>query len=308
MRRIIEIAAAGVFIGLAAVALAASPRTFVSGSGSDSAPCTLLKPCRTFDRAISQADPGGEVVALDSAGYGSFTVNKAITVEAAPGVYAGITVTGTVATIAIDVAAGSSDAVTLRGLTINSLNPNAVGMRFLSGATLHIENCIVNSADVGVWSVGTGTLNVKDSIFRGNLFGIRIEPVSGTNLATVQNVRLVDNGDGLDAVDGANVTVQNSVASGNKNLGFGVTSFTSRAVELNLENCVSSGNAHFGIAVGSFASAPAIVRLSNCTITRNNLIGLSIGGSPAALLSRGNNTVEGNGTDVSGTIGSYSPK
>src|SRR5262249_10529216 len=150
--------------------------------------CTLLKPCRTFNRAISQVDAGGEVVALDSAGYAPFTVNKAVTIEVPAGVYAGISSTGSTATIAIDVNAGSSDAITLRGITINSLDPNAVGIRFLNGGTLHVENCLFNANDIGVWSIGPGTLDIKDSIFRGNLFGIRVEPTSGTASATIDNV------------------------------------------------------------------------------------------------------------------------
>ena len=55
---------------------------------------------------------------LDSAGYGAVTINKAVSVIAPPGIYAGITVT---AGIGIDVTAG---AVALRGLTIRGLGGN----------------------------------------------------------------------------------------------------------------------------------------------------------------------------------------
>lgn len=289
-------------------ALAAAPRTFVSGSGNDNAPCTRQKPCRTFDRAISLTDPGGEVLALDSAGYGPFTVRKALTVAAAPGVYAGITETTPIPTIAIDIAAGSSDTVILRGLTVNSLDPDAIGIRFLSGNFLYVENCILNSTEFGITAIGNGSLNVKDSILRGNHFGISISPLSGTATATLDHVRLEGNSDGLDAFEGARVNVYNSVASGNTNLGFGATSFTSQPVEMNLEGCVSSDNGHFGIAVASMSTGSATVRLSNSTVTHNAVIGLNIGNAPATLLSRGNNTVEGNATDVSGVLGSYLPK
>jgi hypothetical protein len=49
------------------------------------------------------------------------------------------------------------------------------------------------------------------------------------------------------------------------------------------------------------------LRVSNSTVT-NNGTGLSQGGPGGVLLSRGNNTVEGNGTDTSRTIGSYTAK
>jgi hypothetical protein len=39
-----------------------------------------------------------------------------------------------------------------------------------------------------------------------------------------------------------------------------------------------------------------------------NGTGLSNTGSPALILSRGDNTVEGNNTNTSGTIGSYTAK
>jgi hypothetical protein len=62
-----------------------------------------------------------------------------------------------------------------------------------------------------------------------------------------------------------------------------------------------------GIASTSNANGVTTVRVSNSTVTGNS-IGLHNTGSPAALLSRGNNTVEGNGMDTSGTIASYTSK
>jgi hypothetical protein len=40
-------------------------RTFVSGLGNDSNPCTRTAPCRTFAQAVSVTGRGGEVVVLD---------------------------------------------------------------------------------------------------------------------------------------------------------------------------------------------------------------------------------------------------
>ena len=45
-------------------------------------------------------DPGGEIVALDAAGYGAVNINKSVTIVANPGFYAGITASsGTAVTI-----------------------------------------------------------------------------------------------------------------------------------------------------------------------------------------------------------------
>ena len=73
-------------------AAAAIQRTFVSGSGLDSNACSLAAPCRGFAAALAQTLPGGEVVVLDSAGYGPVTISQAVTLVAPSGVYAGISV------------------------------------------------------------------------------------------------------------------------------------------------------------------------------------------------------------------------
>jgi len=43
-------------------------RTFVASHGKDTDPCSLALPCRSFNAAIAQTNPGGEVVILDPAG------------------------------------------------------------------------------------------------------------------------------------------------------------------------------------------------------------------------------------------------
>ena len=74
------------------LALGAVQRTFVSTGGSDSASCSLSAPCRGFTAAAAQTSSGGEVIVLDSGGYGPVTLTKSISLIAAPGVHAGISV------------------------------------------------------------------------------------------------------------------------------------------------------------------------------------------------------------------------
>ncbi len=83
-------------IGLVAVAsgVDAAPRTFVSTLGNDANPCSLASPCRAFQAAINAVDAGGEVVALDSGGYGTMTIAKSVAVIVPPGVHAAITANG----------------------------------------------------------------------------------------------------------------------------------------------------------------------------------------------------------------------
>ena len=108
--RVTHVALALVLSCLATTA-AGIQRTFVASSGVDTNPCNLPAPCRTFGAAMAHTDPSGEVIVLDSAGYGAFTVAQTVSIIAPAGVYAGITVfSGT----GITIAAGAG-VVTLRG-------------------------------------------------------------------------------------------------------------------------------------------------------------------------------------------------
>src|SRR5215211_3086451 len=109
------------------LAYAVAPqRTFVSAQQGNDAnqtavpPCAVTLPCRNFDAAITAVRAGGEVVALDSGGYGTVTISKAVTLTGPTGVYAAITAQ-TAGVSAITVTAASTDTVVLRGLTLTGL-------------------------------------------------------------------------------------------------------------------------------------------------------------------------------------------
>jgi hypothetical protein len=73
-----------------------------------------------------------------------------------------------------------------------------------------------------------------------------------------------------------------------------------------VESCMTSGNA-VGIEASSFSpGVAATVRVSNSTVT-DNTFGLEAFGN-SIILSRGNNTVEGNSVNTAGSIGSYTPR
>jgi hypothetical protein len=95
------IAAALLACGLAAAPAQAGPnRTFVSGTGTDSGTCTRPAPCRTFAFALSVTNAGGEIDVLDTAGYGTVIITKAISI-----VNDGVGVAG--------ITASSGDAITI---------------------------------------------------------------------------------------------------------------------------------------------------------------------------------------------------
>jgi hypothetical protein len=319
-------------------------RTFVSGTGSDTMPpsntCTRQFPCRTFAYALTQTVPTGEVVALDSAGYGGFSLTHAVSIIGPPGVYAGVSVSSGDA-IVIN-ALAMSDTITLRGLTVKNQGSTGNGIVFNSGGRLRIESCVVNRFESqsqgfskGILFQGDGLLEVRDSAVIGNTEGIRVAPPSGsTARVTIDNVRLEGNSSvGLVVQDGSFVSVSNSVASGNLQYGFLGVSTAAAGLQLNLERCLATNNVMAGILNLSNSTGAAEINLEGCMISGNSVgvqaissstgvsrvrvsnsmvtdngQGLVNNGSPAVILSRGNNTVEGNGTDTSGTIGSYTAK
>ena len=288
------------FVALFVSASEAQQRTFVSGLGNDSNQCSRIAPCRTFTQAISVTNAGGEVVVLDSAGYGAFAITKAVTVQAPPGVYAGISV---FSGDGISINGGGTDSVFLRGLTVNDQGSSGNGISFNTGGTLHVESCVLNgfASGRGLSINGVGTLELKDSIARGNGIGVVLV---GSSTAAIDNVRLEGNLLGLQAEDGSKVTVSNSLASNNDS-GFQALSHGSD-VQLNIEGCIVSNNASDGIVAESMhITGVATVRVSNSTVTDN---GVGFDNHSSILLSRGNNTLEGNSTATNGTIGSYTAK
>src|SRR5436305_7324683 len=116
---------------------AQASRTWVSGVGDDANPCSRTAPCKTFAGAISKTAAGGEIDALEPAGFGAVTITKAITIDGGGGQVASVLVSGT---NGIVVQAGPSDTVTLENLRIQGIGTGLNGIRFLSGLRLNVLN------------------------------------------------------------------------------------------------------------------------------------------------------------------------
>jgi hypothetical protein len=282
---------------LRAGAMAQVQRTFVSVSGSDANLCSRAAPCRTFAQAISQTNPGGELIVLDSAGYGPVTISKSISVIAPPGVYAGISV---FSGDGITINAGVLDTVILKGLTVNNQGSSGNGIVFNSGGTLHVEGCVANGftngSGIGVFT--SGNIFVKDTIARGNQVGIFVA-LGKSGLATVamDQVHLEGNNTGLDLFAGVSVAIveaaiRNSSVSGNSFTGMIALGNPGTAL-LDIESCLITNNGAGILAEEDFGGTGAM-SISNCTISHNSTHGFDIQGS-GAIFSRGNNTMIGNG-------------
>jgi len=164
-----RLAALAVIPFLSPYALAAAQRSFVSASGVDNPTCSVVAPCREFAAAVTATLPGGEVVALDSAGYGTVTITQSVSIIAPPGVYAGISVFGESFGVLINTAGVS---VVLRGLSINGVGPviGAAGIFMDLGDKLSIENCVITNftPGFGVQILTPATVTVVDALLRDN--------------------------------------------------------------------------------------------------------------------------------------------
>lgn len=276
----------------AAGALAQATRTWVSGVGDDANPCSRTAPCKTFAGAISKTAAGGEINALDPGGYGAVTITKAMTINAR-GTLGSVLVSGTNAII---VNAGANDVVYLRGLDIIGVGAGTDlnGVNFLAGGALHVDDCDIYGFDqsgINFAPSGTSELYVSNSTFRNNgQRAIHIHPGAvGNATATLTNVQMVGNVQGLRVEDGSTVTVKNSVASGSSFAGFNVVA-SARPAILTLDGSAANNN----IGSGVRANGPlSTVRIHTSTVVDNGDVGLSsVGGGN--IVSFGNNRVFGN--------------
>ena len=221
-------------VSLASAAHATSVgRTFVSGGGTDAntaSNCTVVNPCRSFSAAYGITSAGGEIVALDAAGYGGLTINGAISIIAPLGASLG----AAASTAAITVNAGAGHLVLLRGLEINGNNlSNTTGITLNSGR-LVLQRSTLKFLTTGLSVNGTNA-DVIDSQIIANTTGITAtgagESSGGypTNPATTA-VRLA-RGDVLD-----NGTAFNQVDTGanNASIWLLVTSNSSASISTNI--------------------------------------------------------------------------
>jgi hypothetical protein len=170
----------GLFCAALAAALCtaalAAPRTFVASVGNDANTCSIAQPCRSFSAALSHTDAGGEIVVLDSAGYGPVTITKSVTIEAPAGVLAGISVPFNQTGVVVD-APGSS--VVLRGLRIAGAQASDVGIDYQAGIELRVERCVVEGlGDIGVSATAfAGRVAIADTVIRNNGAGVLINGI-----------------------------------------------------------------------------------------------------------------------------------
>jgi hypothetical protein len=265
-------------------------RTYVSGSGNDSSPCTSAQPCRSLKAALTLTGPGGEIQSLDSADYGYVTINQAVTILGARGVtgvvasnVSGMMVNGSSNNVTlaanlsgITINAGANDMVTLKGLEIDGAGLGANGIQFNSGAALNVQDTVIRGFAIGISfrPNAVSSFSVSGTILSNNTTGLLFQPtIASTGLLT--DTHLVNNASGA-VVQGA--------------------SSASLATLM-----VQNGDAVNNGTVGLLSNGYSVVNVSGTTIA-NNGTGLQAQGT-GAVLQLANSTVTGNGSGWLATNG-----
>jgi hypothetical protein len=211
----------------------------------------LANPCRGFTAALSVTDSGGEIVALDAAGYGVVTVNKSVTITANPGFYAGISAGSAASGVTVNTA---GIRVILRGLNINGLAGSLTGVNVVADATVTIENCVIsNFEDKGVRvSSASARVRISDSVIRGSTDGVYVDnggraDVYRTKLSGNSLSGLHVNGD--IAATTSRAMVSDSEATGNGSYGFfaEITAAGSGSARMSVTRSTASFNGQVGI-------------------------------------------------------------
>ena len=261
----------GLGLGFSQAVRADAPaRVFVASTGDDANVGSPTSPKRNFQAAHDAVAAGGEIVVLNTAGYGHLAINKSVTVTVPPGVNGFVTVPAGVN--GIDINANASDAVILRGLSIEGVGSGSgYGISGITVGTLRVEACTVRNFSVGVYFAGASAahLVMNDSNVRDVGSGILAGSVGSSQTVTALITRCkVDNASffGIDGFTGASSAITRVFVS----------------------ECILTNNntALVGASNGVFVYA------DNCVVSRNATgVTVSNGGKT---FSRGNNTFSNN--------------
>jgi hypothetical protein len=266
-----RIAGATLALAFTFTAQAQNGRSFVATSGDDNNACSASAYCRTFGRALATTISGGEVVVVNSGGYGPFTISNPVTITAI-GVDASVTAaSGSAITI------NTTGDVTITGLNLLGGGAGNYGVRALAVINLRLFHMQIQEfAAYGIDFNANGNLDIEDSQISGNATGL----LQAAGQGYVHNTVFSGNtAFGASALGTGNLTVADSSAQYNGSVGVYVGSATATlylhndrvsfngvgieadAGNLYFANCRLAGNTNFSwfVAMGATlaSSSPA---------------------------------------------------
>jgi hypothetical protein len=280
-------------------AQAAAARTFVSAAGSDSNNCTnVLTPCRHLATAYAATTPNGEIYVLDPANYGSLTITGPVSIEG----HGWASIAPVSGSPAITINANAGDSINIIGVVLDGTAlANTTGIQFNSGGTLKVRDSVIrnftlyginfqpNSSSISQFSVSNTLISDSGSN------GVRVGPTGlGSTNGVLNHVEIENtNGIGLlviTATQTVNLTVTDSACANNASAGINGDSISGALTNILVRNSTIANNGTDGLLT---TGAGATIRVTRSAIT-GNFIGWAANGG--AVLSYGDNTIDGNGS------------
>ena len=246
----------------------APPKIFVASTGDDANSGARTAPKRSFQTAHDAVAAGGQIVVLDTAGYGPLNISKSVGIIVPPGVNGFVTQTK-LASNGIFIDAGSDSVVTLRGLVIEG--PGNSGNAILADSV--------------------GTLVVEDTTVRNFSDGIVLDPKMSARLI-VRGGSIRNTHNGIAVADSANSVRIDALVADVELTANHAAFFAWQVNQGSKLYVVSTRNTISGneIAFQNFGGTPEMV-VDGSTIFGNGTVFQMSGGS---FFTRGNNTIYNN--------------
>jgi hypothetical protein len=256
-----------------AAAQAQTPtKIFVASYGNDANDGSRGNPKRNFQAAHNAVTAGGQIVVLDTAGYGALNISKSLTITTPPGVNAFVTTTLGNSGISISVA--PTDIVTLRGLIVEG-GASKSSTSFTSG--------------YGIVCGSVGSLVVQDCTIRNFYSGIFFFPDNNTSSGRFYNLDVTNCRRGIDVeINGSTGSAFAQVATCRLDNNFDAifTGGTGNGTSLIVKDCfLTSNSSAIHVVLGAFVLA------SNCTINNNVFSVQKTGSGTNQVSSSGNNVL-----------------
>ena len=285
-------------------------RTFVASTGLDTNPCSLTQPCRSFAAAIPLTNNGGDIVTLDSAGYGPVVIDKPVSILVPSGVYAGVSVNGAqVDGIVVDIPGGGGP-VYMRGLQISGQG-GTNGVRIQQGGKVIIENTSI----ANFFASGNGRaildnstspyteLIVRNTVIRDSDAGIVVDGTTGGKPVTIENsfITGIFNAPCVALTDNVNMVVRDTTVS-DCNTGFSITqpAASTGYIQLQMERTTLS---RIGPGAAVNVQNNATDRAPRVSISDSHVFDTSgIGVTNGANVAIDRSTIEGCGTNSTACI------
>src|SRR5262249_57789851 len=149
----------------------AATRTFLSSAGTDTGACPRTAPCAGLAYALTQTDPSGTVIVLDTTAIGGATISQSVTITALPGEQGlikvqprptGITVSGgTVALIGLRIEGFGAGSTT--GIAVTN-----------TAARVLVRGCDFTGLSIGI-NVTGGLIDLINNNIVSNTLGVRAQ-------------------------------------------------------------------------------------------------------------------------------------